>query len=262
MHRLHSKAVPASACPNCGPSTTVPPVGLCFLDCELRYVNVNQRLADMNGTSVSALLGRRVAVAGPGLYGQVEGPLKRALQGEACAGAELCAPPNELGGRPSTRLASYQPVRDETGEVLGVCVSIVDVSAFKLNEETLSESAGHYRHSLKLNPQSPWVTDAEWVTNLSIDFGAMPDLTGHTPPRAKDFGWLDAVHPDDLERTTEISQQSIDPGQPLDVEYRVRGKSGAWQSMRSRGEPRRNALGEITRWYGSVECIDGHKRVA
>ena len=236
------------------------PVGLCFLDCELRYVNVNQRLADMNGTSVSALLGRRVADVVPALYVQVEGHLKRALQGEACSGAELCAPPRELGGRPSTQLASYQPVRDETGEVLGVCVSIIDVSAFKLNEETLSESAGHYRHSLKLNPQSPWVTDAEG-RNLSVNM-QWQVLTGHTPPRAKDFGWLDAVHPDDLERTTEISQQSIDSGLPLDVEYRIRGTNGSWQSMRSRGEPRRNALGEITRWYGSVECIDGRKRVA
>ena len=29
------------------------------------------------------------------------------------------------------------------------------------DEEVLSESADHYRHSVGLNPGSPWVTDAE-----------------------------------------------------------------------------------------------------
>src|SRR5665213_1516797 len=235
------------------------PVGLCFLDCELRYVNLNQRLAAMNGTTVAALLGRKVADAVPEVYAQVEGHLKRALKGEAYSGAELSAPPKEPGGPPSTRLAFYQPVRDETGEVLGVCVSIVDISTFKQNEETLSESADHYRHSIGLNPQSPWVTDAEG-RNLTVN-SQWQVLTGSTPPRGKDFGWLDAVHPADLERTTETSQQSIDSGQPLDVEYRIRGKNGAWQSMRSRGEARRNSVGEITRWYGSVECIDSPRHV-
>src|SRR5665213_622624 len=235
------------------------PVGLCFLDCELRYVNLNQRLAAMNGTTVAALLGRKVADAVPEVYAQVEGHLKRALKGEAYSGAELSAPPKEPGGPPSTRLAFYQPVRDETGEVLGVCVSIVDISTFKPNEETLSESADHYRHSIGLNPQSPWVTDAEG-RNLTVN-SQWQVLTGSTPPRGKDFGWLDAVHPDDLERTTETSQQSIDSGQPLDVEYRIRGTDGAWQSMRSRGEARRNSVGEITRWYGSVECIDSPRHV-
>ncbi|HEY0308505.1 MAG TPA: EAL domain-containing protein, partial [Acidobacteriaceae bacterium] len=36
------------------------PVGLCFLDCSLRYVSLNQKLAEMNGASVSAHLGKTV----------------------------------------------------------------------------------------------------------------------------------------------------------------------------------------------------------
>jgi len=107
------------------------PVGLCFLDCELRYVNLNQRLADMNGTTVAAALGRKVAEVIPTLYAQAEGHLLRALKGEASTGEELAIPSAKPGGPVSSRIASYQPVLDESGEVLGVCVSILDSSAFR-----------------------------------------------------------------------------------------------------------------------------------
>src|SRR4029078_13641497 len=36
------------------------PVGLCVLDTELRYVRINQRLAEINGLPVSAHLGRTI----------------------------------------------------------------------------------------------------------------------------------------------------------------------------------------------------------
>jgi hypothetical protein len=41
-------------------STRGPPVGLCFLDRDLRYLSLNQRLADINGSSVAAHIGKTV----------------------------------------------------------------------------------------------------------------------------------------------------------------------------------------------------------
>jgi PAS domain S-box-containing protein len=125
------------------------PVGLCFLDRELRYVNLNQRLADMNGTTVQAMLGRKVADVVPILYAQAELHLKRALQGEAHSGGELYAPSSQAEGPAMRRLVSYQPVRDEAGEVLGVCVSVLDSSAFRRNEEVLYESAVRHRSGVE-----------------------------------------------------------------------------------------------------------------
>ena len=121
------------------------PVGLCFLDRDLRYVNLNQRLADMNGSSVQEMLGRKVAEIVPKMYAQAEANLKRALQGEAHSGVLLYGPPAQPGGPATERLASYQPVRDEDGEVLGVCVSILDNSAFEREEKVVYEIAGHNR---------------------------------------------------------------------------------------------------------------------
>jgi PAS domain S-box-containing protein len=233
------------------------PVGLCFLDRELRYVNINQRLAQMNELSPEAHLGRKVADVMPQIYAQIEPYLLRALKGEACPGVEVPKPPAVPGDPIKTMLRSFEPVRDEAGEVIGVCVSVADITVVKQNEEALRESADHYRHSVALNPQSPWVTDAQGH-NLAVN-SSWQALTGLAPDRAKDFGWLDAVHPQDRERAIECVRQSIDTGRPLDVEYRVYGADGSSRSMRSRGEARRNSQGEITRWDGSVECIDDPK---
>jgi PAS domain S-box-containing protein len=233
------------------------PVGLCFLDRDLRYVNINRRLAQMNGVAPEAHLGRKVEDVMPQVFAQIEPYMLLALQGEACPNVEMSTSFTMPGDPAKTMLRSFEPVRDEAGEVIGVCVSVVDISAVKLNEEALRESADHYRHSVEVNPQSPWVTDAEG-RNLAVN-SSWQALTGLASGRAKDFGWLEAVHPQDRARTTEIVRQSIETGQPLDVEYRVYSADGSSRSMRSRGEPRRDASGEITRWYGSVECLDHPK---
>ena len=122
---------------------------------------MNQRLAHLNGLTVGAVLGRKVSeIVPPALYAQIEPYLKRALGGEAFPGIEIRRPPTESGAPASTRMVSYQPVRDEAGEILGVSVSVADITAVKQNEEALRESEDHYRHAVELNPQIPWVMDA------------------------------------------------------------------------------------------------------
>jgi PAS domain S-box-containing protein len=149
-------------------------------------------------------------------------------------------------------------VRDETGEVLGVCVSISDILVVKEKEAALCEGEDHYRHTVELNQQAPWVMDADG-NNIACSsrWGAM---TGFTPEQTKDYGWVDALHPDDKKPVLEVMNRCLQSGASIDVEYRVRGEQDAWRWMRSRGAPRRNEAGEITRWYGSVECVDEHKR--
>ena len=103
------------------------PVGLAFLDRELRYIAINERLANMNGASVSAHLGRTVREMIPELSARVEPFIQRALAGESISGIEIEKPAN--GPNPGKIvLLSYEPARDEAGEVVGVSVSLVDVA--------------------------------------------------------------------------------------------------------------------------------------
>jgi PAS domain S-box-containing protein len=101
------------------------PVGLGFLDKNLRYVALNQRLADMHGLPVSDHLGRTVAEVVPDLFQRIGPKLHRARAGEVVTDFVSRHHDAALGSE-RMALASYQPVRDIAGEVIGISVAVVD----------------------------------------------------------------------------------------------------------------------------------------
>jgi len=235
------------------------PVALGFIDRNLRYVSLNRRLADMNGTSVRAHLGKTVKEMVPALYPSIEEYLLRALAGEAISEIEIARP--EIGpGLPSTTaLVSYQPARDEMGDVIGVSIAVVDITKRKQAEEALRESEEHLRYMVELNPEVPWVMDAEG-NNLDTS-SRWTEITGLSKEQTRNRGWLEALHPDDIEPTMNALREALRSGKHIDVEYRVKRIDLEWRWMRSRGSPRLGPPGEILRWYGSVEDIDARKRM-
>ncbi len=111
---------------------------------------------------------------------------------------------------------------------------------------------------MELNPQIPWTMDADGQNlDISRKFEA---LTGLTKEQTRGHGWMAALHPDDLEQVTDALTNLLTNGQPIDVEYRLRDKSGEWHWMRSRGAPRFDDEDRILRWYGVLENIDELKR--
>src|SRR3546814_10582383 len=78
------------------------PVGLAFVDRDLRYKMLNRKLAQMNGRPMEDHIGRTVSQMIPELFPIVEGYIRRALNGEATQGVEVTKPPSE--DRKSTRL--------------------------------------------------------------------------------------------------------------------------------------------------------------
>jgi PAS domain S-box-containing protein len=235
------------------------PVGLGFLDRNLRYVSLNRRLADMEGVAVHAHLGRTVNEMVPALYPSIEGYLLRALAGEPISEIEVARAGLRPGDLPTTALVSYQPARDEMGEVIGVSIAVVDISKRKRAEEALRESEEHLRYMVELNPEVPWVMDAEG-NNLDVS-SRWTEITGLSKEQTRNRGWLEALHPDDIEPTMNALREALRSGKNIDVEYRVKRIDREWRWMRSRGAPRFGQAGEILRWYGSVEDVDVRKRM-
>ena len=114
------------------------PVGLAFVDRDLRYVRINGALAAMNAAAPEAHIGMSVRDMVPGLADALE-PLYRSVlgSGEPVLDVELSG---EVAGRPgveATWISSYYPVKGPGGQVVGVGAVVVDITERKNTEDEL-----------------------------------------------------------------------------------------------------------------------------
>jgi PAS domain S-box-containing protein len=235
------------------------PVGLCFLDRNLRYVSINQRLADLNGAPIAAHIGKPVEEMIPKLFPRVQPFLQRALQGETIANLEVLKPSPKPGEPDLTVLSSYQPAFDEADEVIGVSVALVDVTEHKITEGALREDVEHYRQMVEHSPQIQWVLDADG--NLTDISSRWVQLTGMSKEQTSKLGWLEALHPDDEPRTLKALRDALQTGTPINIPHRVKTVDGAWKWLRARAVPSYGPSGEILRWYGGCEDMDEWKEM-
>jgi len=112
------------------------PIGLGFLDRELRYLRVNDVLANLNGAPPEAHTGRRPSdVLGP-VGASVEQAMRRVLEtGEPLEKRESNTQDLGVPGSPRHLAGSFYPVRAPDGRVLGLGVMIEDVTHRKLSDE-------------------------------------------------------------------------------------------------------------------------------
>lgn len=114
------------------------PVGLGFLDRNLKYININRRLAELHGLSIDDHYGKTLAEVIPELYPLLEAHVKRALNGTGTCDLEIREPDSHEHSR-RTFLVSYQPAFDEAGEVVGVSCAVKDFTARKAAEDRLRQ---------------------------------------------------------------------------------------------------------------------------
>ncbi|AKJ00031.1 PAS domain S-box-containing protein [Archangium gephyra] len=118
------------------------PVGLSFLDKELRYVRINPTLAAINGVSVEQTLGRTAWEVIPHIAPHIAPTCRRVLEtGEPELNLELSIPSPRRGGAPGHYLVSYAPVKDGEGRPIMVAAAVVDITELKRFEERLRQTA-------------------------------------------------------------------------------------------------------------------------
>jgi diguanylate cyclase (GGDEF)-like protein/PAS domain S-box-containing protein len=183
-------------------------------------------------------------------------------------------------GKPKYRAYAGAAITDAEGRALGaICVldtkprdfDAADVAFLSEIAEGVSarlelyrsnaalrESEEHYRSAAELNPHMPWTASAEGEAEEAA--GRWLSLVGTPHESSSRRGWVRAVHPDDLPAALAAWSSSVRKGEPLDMEYRLRLADGSYRWFRVRAAPKRDSLGHIMRWYGTVEDI--HERKA
>ena len=124
-------------------------VGLCILDTGLRYLSINQTLAEMNGIAATEHLGKTVREVLGDFAELIEPQLKRVLaSAQPVLNLEISF---MLHNRPEPRhrIEHYIPIKDIAGKVMQIGVVAVEVTDQKRLEESLHSVSQKLRHEKK-----------------------------------------------------------------------------------------------------------------
>ncbi len=146
------------------------PVGIALLDHDLRYLMINQLLADINGLTIEEHRGRCVSDVIPHLAPQFETISRGVLEsGKPVTGLEVTG---ETAARPGERrvwLVNQYPVPGPEGG-LGVGVTVQDITERKIAEERLHENELRWRRLMDANVVGIVISDTQRVIDVNQRF--------------------------------------------------------------------------------------------
>jgi two-component system sensor histidine kinase/response regulator len=141
------------------------------------------------------------------------------------------------------------------GKAVSISGSISDIHQQRLAEDALREAQARLTRAIRGTQDGLWEVDPvnliHWLSPrlselLGFDDGELGDKTGGLRAR---------VHPNDVGSIGTSVQASMDFGTPLDIEVRMRTKSGEYRWFRLRGTPLKNASGAVNRISGSMQDV-------
>lgn len=118
------------------------PIGLCFIDTDLRFVRINEHLAQMNGFPVADHIGRTLREILPEQADDLEPIYRQVIEsGETLENLEFSGTNSAQPGIQRCWLLSLYPFCDDNGAVVGVNVMVQEITERKQTEAVLRQQA-------------------------------------------------------------------------------------------------------------------------
>lgn len=151
-----------------------------------------------------------------------------------------------------------EPVLNDAGEVIGLVFSLRETTQqFQIMAE-LRESEMRHRLMGEIIPYGVWLTDAEGRARYISP--SWCEMVGRSLDEVKEFGWLDALVPEQRDEVRDLWASSLATGQPFEHEHHFLAADGSRKIVLARGLPIRDENGTITSWAGINLDITVRKR--
>ncbi len=115
-----------------------------------------------------------------------------------------------------------------------------------------------FRSIVETHADMVWVSD--WNGHMRHVVHSWCALTGQKPEEMLGLGWVDVIHPDDLQRASQLWTDAMTQRRRFEAEFRVRKASGGWATVASRGIPLLRADGRIREWVGTTIDVSTRHR--
>ena len=117
------------------------PIGLCFVDTDLKYVRIDERLAQIDGASVAAHIGHTLRELLPELANDVEPIYRQVIEsGEPIVDLEVSGTNPAQPDVWRSWISSFYPQTDAENRTIGVNTVVQEITARKLREAALRSS--------------------------------------------------------------------------------------------------------------------------
>lgn len=237
-------------------------VGLFILDTNLRFLQINQALANINGYSIEAHKGQLVSDLLPDLAPLLIPPLQSLIEtGQPISNFEVSG---FVASQPDMLrhwLTSYFPLIDQSGGIIAVGGIVFEITQSKQTLEALRQSETNLRMAQQIAHVGSWHWDRAakavfWSEEMYRIHGCDPT---QPPPQGTDLEPY--IHPDDLAAYQALTERAL-AGYPFEVDLRIIRPNGDVRYVETRGEPGVfDEQGELQHLFGTVLDVTERKRV-
>jgi PAS domain S-box-containing protein len=172
--------------------------------------------------------------------------------------SSFAAHPLVLGSRTLGVMAMFsrEPLTAGTADAMATVADLIAQGIErKRAEDNLRASERTLRELTETIPQMLWSAEADGA----IDYcnRRVLDYTGLVAEQVHGEGWLQSVHPEDMEKMSRAWATAVSTGEPLQHECRcLRASDRAYRWCLSSALPLRDQTGQVVKWFGSV--VDLH----
>jgi PAS domain S-box-containing protein len=200
------------------------PIGIAFIDKNLKYVRINDALAAVNGRPAQEHLGRTIREVLPEVADLFEPMVQKILDsGEPILNLEFSGSPPSTPGQVRHFLANYYPVRGSGGDVIGVGGIVVEITDRKLVEARL-------RKALSI----------ETVGVLFFNLGgqmhdanrALERMSGYSSDQLRSMSWQSLTPPEFADLTARAAAEIASTGEtpPYEKQW-IRPDGSRWWGL-------------------------------
>jgi PAS domain S-box-containing protein len=184
------------------------PIGIAFMDRNLRYVRINEAMAEINGLPVEAHLEQTMDEVLPNLTPLVGPYVRDVLEtGRPILNYEISGQALSRPGEVRHALVSWYPILIEAGVPQYIGAIVVDITERKRFETALGESEERFRATFE--------QAAVGISHVSLDGywlrvnNRLCEITGYGRDELLAMTFKDLTVPEDLEPDLRMVQQSI-----------------------------------------------------
>lgn len=142
--------------------------------------------------------------------------------------------------------------RDEKKNPLYFITEVMDITQGKRIELELKESEYRYRSLANTGQALIWTSGLDKKCNYFNEIWLA--FTGRKLEQELGDGWLEGVHPDDLQNCVDIYVDGFNNRKSFSMEYRIRHNSEKYRWIQDDGSPRYDSNGEFLGFIG--HCLD------